>query len=99
MPLSPQQKKTLKQQGHHLKPVVWIGSAGLSEAVLNELNTALDHHELLKVKVGEGERDERRAIIEAACETLKAELVQRVGNTAVIYRRNPKKKPATRGSI
>lgn len=92
MPLSPQQKKSLKQQAHHLKPIIRIGAAGLSEAVLAELEIALDHHELLKIKVGEGERDERQAIIEAACEELKAELVQQVGYTAVIYRRNPKKK-------
>ena len=91
MALSQQQKKALKQQAHHLKPIVRLGAAGLSEGVLNELNIALDHHELMKIKVGEGERDERRAIIEAACESLEAELIQRVGNTAVIYRRNPEK--------
>lgn len=92
MPLSQQQKKSLKQQAHHLKPIIRIGAAGLSEAVLAELEIALNHHELIKIKVGEGERDERRAIIEAMCEDLKAELVQRVGYTAVIYRRNPDKK-------
>ncbi len=92
MPLSPQQKKSLKQQAHHLKPIVRIGSAGLSEAVVAELEVALSHHELLKIKVGEGERDERQAIIETVCKNLKAELVQRVGYTATIYRQNPKKK-------
>lgn len=89
MPLSPQQKKALKQQAHHLKPVIRVGAAGLSEAVLAETKNALEHHELLKIRVGEGERDERRAIMQALCTELGAELVQRVGNTVVIYRKNP----------
>lgn len=91
MALSPQEKKSLKQQAHHLKPVVRLGAAGLSDAVLVELDTALDHHELLKIKIGEGERDERRAIATAICEQLDAELIQRIGNTVVIYRENPEK--------
>ncbi len=91
MPLSPQQKKKLKQQAHHLKPVVWLGAAGLSEAVLAELDQALEHHELIKIKIGAGERDERQAMALSACESLQAELIQLIGNNAVIYRKNPDK--------
>lgn len=45
-------RSRLKARAHHLKPVVTIGAAGLSEAVLMELGLALDHHELIKVKTG-----------------------------------------------
>lgn len=89
MSLNPQQKKALKQRAHHLKPVVRLGAAGLTEAVLNEINLALDHHELLKIKIGDADRDDRKAIIEEACKFLKAELVQTVGGTAVLFRKKP----------
>jgi putative YhbY family RNA-binding protein len=46
-----QQRRWLKQQAHHLKPVVLLGQHGLSEAVLAEIQLALDHHELIKIRV------------------------------------------------
>ena len=91
MALTPQQKKAFKQQAHHLKPVVTTGSAGLSEAVLAEIELALEHHELIKIRFGAGDRDDRKAMIGECCEQLNAELIQQIGATATIYRRNPDK--------
>lgn len=88
--MNPIQKKKLKAQAHPLNPVVIIGQAGLTEAVIKEINVALDAHELIKVKI-RAERDERAAIREQICEQTKAELVQSIGQIAVIYRLNPKK--------
>ena len=86
MPLSKKQKLALKGQGHHLKVVVSIGAAGLTEGVLNELEISLNHHELMKVKVSAGDRHERKEIISALCEQLEAELIQSIGHIALIYR-------------
>jgi len=89
MALSDSQKKRLRGLGHELKPVVMIGDAGATEAVLAEFETALDHHELIKVSVRAGDRSMRNAIIDRLIADSDAELVQRIGNVALIYRRNP----------
>ena len=50
MNLSTKQKQHLKGLAHSLKPVVLLGANGLTEAVLAEIEIALDHHELIKSK-------------------------------------------------
>jgi len=92
MTLTDHQKRHLKKLGHGLKPVVTVGQAGLSAGVCAELEIALDHHELLKVKVNVGDREERDRIIDEMLRQTGAESVQRIGNVAVMYRFNPKKK-------
>ena len=96
MNLTEQQKKFLRGRGHQLKPLIMVGDAGLSEPLLAEFESTLDHHELLKVRVRVGDRDARDEIIEKLCETGKAELVQRIGNVALLYRPNLNKKPEKR---
>ncbi|WP_242469535.1 ribosome assembly RNA-binding protein YhbY [Rhabdochromatium marinum] len=89
--ITPQQRRWLKQQAHHLKPVVMLGQHGLTDAVLREIQRALEHHELIKIKVSAGDRDEREQLIATITEHTAAELVQRVGHTASLYRHNPDK--------
>ena len=96
MDLSEHQKKFLRGLGHQLKPLIMVGSAGLSESVLAEFESTLDHHELIKVSVRVGDRDARDAIIRELCEVGSAQLVQRIGNVALLYRPNLKKKPDKR---
>ena len=91
MNLSENQKKHLRGLGHKLKPVLMIGDAGLSDAVLNELDSTIKHHELIKVKIRVGERAARDEIIDAMCNRSGAALVTRIGNVALIYRRNDEK--------
>lgn len=85
------QKKYLRGLGHQLKPVVTIADAGLSESLLKEFHSSIDHHELIKVRVRSGDRAARDATINELCGTTKAELVARIGNVALIYRRNDEK--------
>jgi RNA-binding protein len=85
-------KKKLKAQAHGLKPVIIVGQAGCTDAVLAETEIALDTHELLKIKI-RAERDERKQICEKMCACTGAALVQQIGQVAVIYRANPKSKP------
>jgi RNA-binding protein len=86
------QKKYLRGLGHGLKPLIMIGEAGASESVLAEFESTLSHHELIKVSVRVGDRNTRDAIIEKLCTVASAVLIQRIGNIALIYRENPKKK-------
>lgn len=64
MNLSTKQKQHLKGLAHNLKPVVLMGANGLTEAVLAEIEIALDHHELIKVKVASEDRETKNLIIE-----------------------------------
>jgi len=91
MRLSEPQKKYLRGLGHKLKPVLMIGDAGLKDAVTAEFLSALDHHELIKVKIRVGDRDLRDSIISVLCKAGDASLVTRIGNVALIYRANPDK--------
>lgn len=92
MTTSDKQRRWLKAQSHHRKPVVSVGQAGVTERLLAELDLALAHHELLKVKVPAGDRDLRDGIIEQLVAATRAELINRIGNVAVLYRANPKKR-------
>jgi RNA-binding protein len=92
MPLSEKQKRHLRSLAHNLKPIVTVGQAGLSAAVLDELEGAISHHELVKVKVNAGDRGMRDDMIRAMLNRCAAQLVQRVGHIAVLYRHNPEKR-------
>lgn len=83
-------KKSLKAQAHHLKPVVLLGAKGLTEAVIAETDIALLAHELIKVKINGAEED-RLIMAAELCEQLHAELVQMIGNTVIMYRKNEDK--------
>lgn len=84
-------KKRYKAQAHALKPVVMIGNAGLTPAVLLEIERALDIHELIKIKI-RAERDERELMSTQICVDTKAELIQKIGQIIAIYRKNPELK-------
>ncbi|MCX7117078.1 MAG: YhbY family RNA-binding protein [Legionellales bacterium] len=81
-------RKALRAKAHHLKPVVLLGVKGLTPAVVEEANIALLAHELIKVKINGVEKTDRQTIALAICEPLKAHLVQLIGSTAIIYRKN-----------
>lgn len=91
MSLSPSQIKYLKGLAHHRKPVVTVGNAGLSTAVLKEIDIGLRSHELLKIKLPALERDARQQLFEKICQDSAAQPVQQIGRMAIIYR--PADKP------
>ena len=93
MSLSQHEKKRLRTIGHHLKPVLIFGDQGLTEGFAEELNRRLEDHELIKVKINAETRDERKDVIEALCDRAGADLVQRIGNIALLYRPTGKPDP------
>ncbi len=92
MNLSTKQKQHLKGLAHNLKPVVLMGANGLTEAVLAEIEMALDHHELIKVKVASEDRETKVLIVDAIVRETKAEKVQVIGKTLVLYRPSEERK-------
>lgn len=87
--LTPRQRAHLKGLAHHLNPVVHIGKDGLSDAVKTQINDALDHHELIKVKLGDNAPLDRDATMTALPAAVGADLVQNLGRLFVLYRANP----------
>lgn len=87
--MTPADKKQLKARAHNLKPVVSVGQSGLSETVLAEIELALDHHELIKIKIRSSDRETRKQTGQAIYTATGAELLQRIGQIIVIYRKNP----------
>jgi putative YhbY family RNA-binding protein len=87
--LTPVERSALRAEAHALKPVVIIGEAGLTPAVLKEVDLSLDSHGLIKVRVFGDDREARVAIYDSICTELDAAPVQHIGKLLVIYR--PKK--------
>ena len=90
MTLNKSQRQHLRSLAHHLNPVVIIGGAGLTDNVMAEIENALSHHELIKVRVNAGDRDERTDMIAKIIATTSAEAIQTIGHIVVLFRRAEK---------
>ncbi|MBO1255413.1 ribosome assembly RNA-binding protein YhbY [Alteromonas sp. 5E99-2] len=88
MTLSTKQKQFLKGLAHTIKPVVQLGANGFTEGVLAEIEGALDHHELIKVKVPSDDREEKALIMDAIIRETKAVKLQTIGHVLVLYRQS-----------
>ena len=90
MTLTRGQIKQLRAEGHRqkIKPVVIIGQKGLGENLHAEIDTALAHHELIKLRIPALDRSGKREMTELICQQHTASLVDSIGNVIVIYRRN-----------
>ena len=84
--LSNAEKKELRKKAHALKPVVMIGQHGLTDAVLAEIDLALNAQELIKVRVRGSEKNERAEQIAQIKDQLNAEVVHQIGGITVLYR-------------
>lgn len=82
------QKKYLRTLAHERNTILWIGQNGLTDNVLTEINIALDHHELVKIKIRSADREERDRLIGVICEKTGADLIQKTGNVILLYRIN-----------
>jgi len=86
--LTKEQKKYLRTLAHNRDTIIWTGQQGITANLLAEINFALDHHELIKIKIRAGTRESREQTASAICQQAGAEPVQKVGNVIVLYRRN-----------
>jgi RNA-binding protein len=84
--LTASQTRFLRGQAHDLKPILQVGGKGVTDALLAEIDGALEHHELIKVKVAGEDRDARDTMIGEIAQRTGAALVQRIGHTAILYR-------------
>ena len=92
MKIKQSEKKKLKAAGHNLKPVITIGMNGLSESFLIEFEKTIDYHELIKIRIRISDKSSRKELIEELCNKSKSQIVSTIGNTAIVFRKNPKSK-------
>lgn len=94
MKLSTKQKQFLKGLAHSIKPVVQLGANGFTEGVLAEIDIALAHHELIKVKVPSDDREEKALIMDAIVRETQAHKLQVIGHVLILYRQSEEQKIA-----
>lgn len=88
--LNTKQRDQLRALAHSLKPVVSIGQSGASAAVIAETDLALDHHELIKIRLPAIDRKERKELLTTVAEQTSSSVVQVVGRIGTLYRRSEK---------
>ena len=88
--LNSRQKKILRATAHDLKPIVLIGKSGVTDGCIKSINTALDSHELIKVKFIEHKGD-KKSLSDNICDKTSAEIVGSIGHTIMLFRQNSDK--------
>jgi putative YhbY family RNA-binding protein len=95
--LPPLERRSLRARAHSLHPVVMVGAAGLTPAVLKEIDLALRSHELIKIRMLGEDRTARERAIGSICELLEAAPVQTIGKILVVYRPAPEPEEKSEG--
>jgi RNA-binding protein len=94
--LKPVERKAKRAEAHHLDPVVAIGNDGATEAVRREIDSALDVHGLVKVRVFSDDRAARETLFAELSDSLRAAPVQHIGKLLVLWRPPVEKEKAER---
>lgn len=89
-PLTEKQRRYLRSMAHHRKVIVMLGQYGLTENVVSEVDLALQHHELVKVRISSSEREARHALITQIAERTNSEIIQEIGHLGIFFRRAKK---------
>ncbi|GGG27015.1 RNA-binding protein [Lysinibacillus alkalisoli] len=90
--LTGKQKRYLRAEAHHLTPIFQVGKGGVNEAMLTQIEEALEARELIKVRILDNCEFEKNEVAEALAEGTYAELVQLIGLTVVLYKESRKNK-------
>lgn len=86
MSLTSAQKRELKARAHSLSAIIQTGGKGVTEAIIAETDQAIEHHELIKVRLAGAERDERAEMAVELAAAVKAEIVSTIGAVVILYR-------------
>ena len=75
-----------KARSHKIGVSVLIGKAGLSERVIDEINTQLKAHKLIKIKVSSNDKIYRNQIQEKICKITDSVVINKIGKILVIFK-------------
>jgi RNA-binding protein len=83
-------RRALRGHGHAMSAIVQIGKAGVTDALVKQVQQALADHELIKVKIG-GECPVDRHQVAARLEGEPGiQIAQIVGRVLLLYKRHPR---------
>ncbi|WP_453994832.1 ribosome assembly RNA-binding protein YhbY [Bacillus nitroreducens] len=90
--LTGKQKRFLRSKAHHLDPIFQVGKGGVNDNMIKQISDALEARELLKISVLQNCEDDRDTVAEELSKGAKAEIVQIIGNTIVLYKESKENK-------
>ncbi|HYK73074.1 MAG TPA: ribosome assembly RNA-binding protein YhbY [Pseudoneobacillus sp.] len=90
--LTGKQKRFLRSKAHHLNPIFQVGKGGVNENMIKQINDVLEARELIKVSVLQNCDEEKDTVAEKLVSGAKAELVQIIGSTIVLYKESVENK-------
>lgn len=90
--LTGKQKRFLRGEAHHLNPIFQVGKGGVNENMIEQIADVLEARELIKVSVLQNCEEDRDSVAENLSKGAKAELVQVIGNTIVLYKESKENK-------
>lgn len=90
--LTTKQRAHLRALAHPLKPIVHIGKEGVTDSAVRSVELALAGRELIKIKVLDTAPESARNAGDLLAERVDGgHLVQVIGRTVVLYKRDPEK--------
>ena len=89
MQLTGAQKKYLRGLAHNLNPSTLIGQKGLNQALIDEIEKALEKMELIKIKfIDHKDKTAKTQILNQILSLTSASLAGMIGHVAIIYKQN-----------
>ena len=98
-PITSSARKKYRQVGHHLRPIVTVGSSGITAGVVEEMRRALVDHELIKVKLNIEKKSMRAREAKNLSTTLEAHFIQLIGKNALFYKKNTGAKSSSLSNV
>ncbi|MCA1031829.1 ribosome assembly RNA-binding protein YhbY [Bacillus timonensis] len=90
--LTGKQKRFLRSKAHHIDPIFQVGKGGVNENMVKQISDALEARELIKVSILQNCEDDRYTVSEQLSKGARAQLVQVIGNTIVLYKESRENK-------
>ncbi|MNI33747.1 RNA-binding protein YhbY [compost metagenome] len=84
--LTGKQKRYLRSMAHGLQPIFQVGKGGTNEHMIIQISEALERRELIKVSILNNNLDDPKEIAEELAKGARAELVQLIGRTIILYK-------------
>jgi RNA-binding protein len=93
--LTGKQKRFLRSKAHHLNPIFQVGKGGVNENMIKQVSEALEARELMKISILQNCDEDKNTVAEQLVEGTKADLVQLIGHTIVLYKESKENKQIT----
>ncbi|MBV7318113.1 ribosome assembly RNA-binding protein YhbY [Bacillus halotolerans] len=90
--LTGKQKRFLRSKAHHLSPIFQVGKGGVNDNMIKQISEALEARELIKISVLQNCEDDKNDVAEVLVKGSRAQLVQTIGNTIVLYKESKENK-------